>query len=167
MSEYILTSDGELYHWGIKGMHWGVRRYQNPDGSLTPAGRRRIERKDAQWAKRNMDRITNKARKASSRELNAYSRELMRLPDAVNKNGRLSSKTINAYNRRMAELMNQKVSGVAAPSGRVVQFVAKRGEIGVHMALTTVGYDMSQFKNGIYESGKIAYRNKTADRMQV
>jgi hypothetical protein len=31
----------ELYHWGIKGMRWGVRRYQNKDGSLTPAGKKR------------------------------------------------------------------------------------------------------------------------------
>ena len=31
----------ELYHWGIKGMKWGVRRFQNKDGSLTPAGRKR------------------------------------------------------------------------------------------------------------------------------
>lgn len=167
MSDYVLTSDGELYHWGIKGMKWGVRRYQNPDGSLTPAGRRRIEKQDARWARKNMDKITKKARKASSRELNEYSKELLRLPDARNKDGRLSAKTINAYNRRMAEVMNTKVSGIAAPSGRVVQFVAKRGEIGVHMALTTAGYDMSQFKNGIYESGKVAYRNQTANRMEV
>lgn len=34
-------TDQELYHWGVKGMHWGVRRYQNKDGSLTPAGKKR------------------------------------------------------------------------------------------------------------------------------
>ena len=31
----------EIYHHGIKGMKWGVRRYQNKDGSLTPAGKKR------------------------------------------------------------------------------------------------------------------------------
>ena len=30
-----------LKHWGILGMHWGQRRFQNPDGSLTPEGRKR------------------------------------------------------------------------------------------------------------------------------
>lgn len=34
----------QLCHWGIKGMRWGVRRYQNKDGSLTDAGKKRLER---------------------------------------------------------------------------------------------------------------------------
>lgn len=35
--------DNELQHFGIKGMKWGVRRYQNKDGSLTPAGKKRYD----------------------------------------------------------------------------------------------------------------------------
>lgn len=33
----------ELYHHGIKGQRWGVRRYRNSDGSLTVAGRKRYD----------------------------------------------------------------------------------------------------------------------------
>lgn len=42
MPVYCANSN-ELYHHGIKGQKWGVRRFQKKDGSLTPAGRKRYD----------------------------------------------------------------------------------------------------------------------------
>lgn len=38
--------DSELYHHGIKGQRWGIRHYQNADGSLTEAGKNRYAKKE-------------------------------------------------------------------------------------------------------------------------
>ena len=43
MSSYIIVREDELYHHGILGQKWGVRRYQNKDGSLTRLGKARVK----------------------------------------------------------------------------------------------------------------------------
>lgn len=54
----------ELYHYGIKGQKWGVRRFENEDGTLTSAGKKRYNYEDRQkkqdarlYGKRSVKRI--------------------------------------------------------------------------------------------------------------
>ena len=44
--KYYMVRNDELCHHGIKGQKWGVRRYQNSDGTLTAAGRKRYSYED-------------------------------------------------------------------------------------------------------------------------
>lgn len=154
----------ELYHHGILGQKWGVRRYQNYDGTLTDAGKKRLEKKDVKWAKKNSDKIMTKAKKSVQKDLNRYGNQLLQQKGAVNKSGKLSASTINAYNQKMAELMSQSISSLRSPSGKVVTFVAKRGEVGVMMALADEGYNMHQLKNGVWTNGRVAYKKTVLDK---
>lgn len=60
----------ELVHFGVKGMKWGVRRYQKNDGSLTSAGKKRYKSNqldEIRFGKKGAQRIADRRNKGESR----------------------------------------------------------------------------------------------------
>lgn len=59
--------NNQIWHWGVKGMKWGVRRYQNADGSLTDAGKKRYDRDVAANKKKKDNKLSTDALQDSNR----------------------------------------------------------------------------------------------------
>ena len=103
MAEYYgIHYDSVIEHHGIKGQKWGVRRYQNPDGTLTPLGRKklgRLERKVTKlgdMVKQSRSRYMTLAKKkkngtATSKELREYTALSFALRKSSKKLKRVSS----------------------------------------------------------------------------
>ena len=119
---YYIINDGwcdsnELYHYGVKGMKWGVRRYQNPDGSLTAAGKKeaRQERKEdnekafelgkkatvyGHAAAKSMNRtikIENKLDKQYEKDPEGITRRTQALRKKWNASSKTSAQLVQAY----------------------------------------------------------------------
>lgn len=124
-NSYVLTSSGsfisvdELYHHGTKGMRWGVRRYQNADGSLTAAGRRRYMNSDGTLNKRGekyyeKETARLKAEKEKLANEKKSTAKLAKLEDMRSKNNALRDEVNGKKTENNAE-NNSKASSSKLP----------------------------------------------------
>lgn len=114
MSVYIYSSKKELYHHGIIGQRWGVRRYQNPDGSLTDEGQRRYSTGIRGRIKKKQESKLSKLKRDDA-DLDAKSDDLFwkyykmdRKADAAyNKVDRIESKAENLHRKAVTYSMKK------------------------------------------------------------
>jgi len=142
--DYYLTRD-ELYHSGIFGMKWGVRRFQNEDGTLTEEGKRRYRR----------DPLTGKYIKRSKAERKAYDKKVAELKAAAKakknhsprekKVNELTDKQLQKYIERMRnektalELRNNIATLDPKPVSAGEKFMKKFMNDAIIPAVTNVG----------------------------
>jgi len=94
-----LNDEDFIAHHGIRGMKWGIRRYQNPDGSLTAAGRKRYM-KNPKWRAKYLE-----YRKQQIKEANAKTLQKM----AKSKEALLKSNNANELYARKNELTTEEI----------------------------------------------------------
>lgn len=81
---WTYNNTDELYHYGILGMKWGVRRYQNKDGSLTNAGKKRYYT-TGRFGEIILSEKGKKFNKKNTKQFNSYKKSVRHNP-ILNKN---------------------------------------------------------------------------------
>ena len=135
----------ELYHWGIKGMKWGVRRYQNKDGTLTPAGKKREKtRNDRFEEKTKRDNWSDDAktaaeisRKSVKQMSNAELRKLNERTQLEKQYAQLNKKDISKGQKIAGEIIGGAAKDVA--KSYVSKYMKKGLEAGIGLALEKRG----------------------------
>ena len=120
----------ELMHFGVKGMKWGVRRYQNEDGSLTSLGKKRdkmlSDRKmakkhpttqsdvDAEYSRREFEDAKTRLKLESQKKKSKRQLDLEK--NYIDKGFSKDEAEIKAYNRAKTEKILKVAGGIALAS---------------------------------------------------
>lgn len=126
----VYAMSDELYHHGIKGQRWGIRRYQNADGTLTDAGKKRYG-----------DHVENVSKKRLTKQIgNALSSGNSTAQEYVNKQSKMAyskaDKTAEgkAYHR-VDDHYSNLISDLQKQHGKDAQLLITKDEMDAYNSL--------------------------------
>ena len=107
-------SNTELYHHGVKGQRWGIRRYQNKDGSLTSYGKRRYAKELAKLEAekkrvRQQEQTAKKMKKLDDMRKDLDERKKALNPDDTPESAKQQKAPSVPKKRKLSELSNEEI----------------------------------------------------------
>lgn len=140
MNEF--TEYDYLCHYGILGMKWGVRRFQNPDGSLTPEGRSRYN--DAK-----IENYRGKLlRKAARKRDHAFTQKNRNLYNKAYKNIKNASRdelAVDLFNKNKKAAISAGVGVLSGTVSATLGAIMGKSFINVlNQSLNEVGFDLEE-----------------------
>ena len=143
MREYYVGafafSPNDIYHHGVKGQKWGVRRYVNPDGTLTPEGKRR-------YGTTENFRAAQELQKAKSERRSALGNYLVRNDPIANRGNKLGTA------KQISDRYNESKNAVTAAKARY----KKTSEKGRRVAMNYKIMNSPVGKLGSFLAGQMA-----------
>ena len=127
-----MMTNNVLYHHGIRGQHWGIRRFQNEDGSLTSAGKKRYDvdietaQKKYDIAKRNTKEAIREYYKKTDGSTAAYDKSLKDkqyakeklrkelLKEKLNNETKISKRREKLHQEYLKKGMNEEDAAISA-----------------------------------------------------
>ena len=145
----------ELYHHGIKGQKWGIRRYQNPDGSLTPEGKAKygtVENFQSEMARKKERReqtISNVKQKYNRFQERSLERGKKLSEAGYKKRSNLGNAIVMSFTNTFASTAVSSVLSMSghAKSAKVVKALGSLNNLGIMVGTAKNIYDYENYRS--------------------